>query len=188
MKYILSAIFLSVAVGLTGALHIPEPIPAETRSSETCGDPTHALPFYRQYNPTVVDHFYTNDITNLNAVVATYPVQGVAALVFITQEESTVPFYRLYSAALTDNFYTINTTERDSALNNGYVFGNDPFNFIYPTQICGSVPFYRLNHEKKFDNFYTTSEWERRDFISNQGYTDIEIAGYVLPVTSTQCA
>ncbi|KAJ7835624.1 hypothetical protein B0H13DRAFT_2369230 [Mycena leptocephala] len=140
MKYILSAIFLSVAVGLTGALHIPEPIPAE-------------------YNPTVVDHFYTNDISNLNAAVATYPVQGVAALVFITQEESTVPFYRLYSAALTDNFYTINTTERDSALNNGYVFGNDPFNFIYPTQICGSVPFYRLNHEKKFDNFYTTSEW-----------------------------
>ncbi|KAJ7864188.1 hypothetical protein B0H13DRAFT_1499287, partial [Mycena leptocephala] len=84
--------------------------------------------------------------------------------------------YRLYSAALTDNIYTINTTERDSALNSGYVFGNDPFTFIYPTHIFGSVPFYRLNHEKKF---YTTSEWERRDFISNLGYTNIEIAGYV---------
>jgi hypothetical protein len=44
-----------------------------------------------------------------------------------------------------------------------------------------------LNHEKKFDNFYTTSEWERRDFISNLGYTNIEIAGYVLPVTAALC-
>jgi hypothetical protein len=38
------------------------------------------------------------------------------------------------------------------------------------------------------DNFYTISEAERLDFIANHGYTDIEIAGYVLPVTqSTQC-
>jgi hypothetical protein len=109
--------------------------------------------------------------------------------VFVTQEESTVPFYRLYSSTATDNFYTISTAERDNALNHGYATVNsDPLTFIYPAQICGSVPFYRLYHAVEKDNFYTISEAERLDFIANHGYTDIEIAGYVLPVTqSTQC-
>jgi hypothetical protein len=127
----------------------------------------------------------------LNQAITTfgYAVQSVAALVFVTQEESTVPFYRLLSTTASDNFYTISTTERDNALQNGYVVvAGDPFTYIYPTQVCGSVPYYRLYHETKKDNFYTTSESERLDFIANQGYTDIEISGYVLPVTSTQCA
>jgi hypothetical protein len=117
-----------------------------------------------------------------------YALQGVAALVFGTQEESTAPFYRLANRVTTDNFYTISDTERASALQNGYIVPpNNPVTYIYPTQICASVPFYRLYHEVKIDNFYTTSESERLEFIAN-GYTDIEIAGYVLPVTSTQCA
>ncbi|KAJ7848446.1 hypothetical protein B0H14DRAFT_2675874 [Mycena olivaceomarginata] len=183
MKHILSAIFVSLVVRSTGALLTPA-----TRSPETCGDPTDARPFYRAYNPTEVDHFYTTNVNLVNAANSGWPLQGVAALVFVTQEEATVPFFRLYSAAATDNFYTISTTERDAALQNGYVtVAGDPFTFIYPTQVCGSVPFYRLYHATKKDNFYTTSESERLDFIANQGYTDIEIAGYVLPVTSTQC-
>ncbi|KAJ7912002.1 hypothetical protein B0H13DRAFT_1532705, partial [Mycena leptocephala] len=98
---------------------------------------------------------------------------------FVTQEESTVPFYRLSNAATTDNFYTISTTERDSALQNGYIFGGagtDSVYYIYPTQICGSVPFYRLYQESTKTNFYTISESERLDYIANHGYTDIEIA------------
>ncbi|KAJ6563860.1 hypothetical protein B0H19DRAFT_942391, partial [Mycena capillaripes] len=154
----------------------------------TCGDPIDARPFYRGYNPTEVDHFYTPNVNIVNQVNAGWPLQGVAALVFVAQEESTVPFYRLHSTSATDNFYTISTTERYNAINAGYLLvTGDPFTFIYPTQVCGSVPFYRLYHETKKDNFYTTSESERLDFIANQGYTDIEIAGYVLPVTSTQC-
>jgi hypothetical protein len=115
-----------------------------------------------------------------------YILQGVAAYVFGTQEESTVPFYRLSTTS--DNFYTISETERASALANGYVVPpNNPVTYIYPTQICGSIPFYRLYHAAKTDNFYTTLESERLEFIAD-GYTDIEIAGYVLPATAAQCA
>ncbi|KAF8139376.1 hypothetical protein K438DRAFT_1996052 [Mycena galopus ATCC 62051] len=183
MNYTLSAIFLFVVVGLTSAVN---PGPAETCAPQTCGDPTDALLFYRQYNPTVVDHYYTTDINSLNAVVATYPVQGAAAFVFDTPEESAVRFYRLYTSAGTDNFYTISTTERDAALQSGYIL-TDTAIYIYPTQVCGSVPFYRLYQETEQDNFYTTSESERLNFISNLDYTDIEIARYVLPVTPAQC-
>ncbi|KAJ7292538.1 hypothetical protein C8J57DRAFT_1266265 [Mycena rebaudengoi] len=159
-----------------------------------CGDPIHAVPFYRSYKPAAVDHFYTTNVNIVTRAItgASYSLQGVAALVFVTQEESTVPFYRLAidgPGVAPDNFYTISTTERDNALQNGYLnVSSDPFTFIYPTQVCESVPFYHLFHKTKTDNFYTTSESEGLDFLANQGYTDIGIAGYVLPVTSIQCA
>ncbi|KAJ7026374.1 hypothetical protein C8F04DRAFT_109870 [Mycena alexandri] len=188
MKYLLSAIFLSLAVSLTHARNIIERYQAEIRSPQTCGDPTDALPFYRLYDPTIIDHVYTTNLAVVNADVPSHTFQGVAALVFGTQEESTVPFYRLVNRAAAVNFYTISETERADALQNGYTAPpNNPVTYIYPTQICGSVPFYRLYDEVNTDNFYTTSESERLEFIAN-GYTDIEIAGYVLPVTSTQCA
>ncbi|KAJ6594847.1 hypothetical protein B0H19DRAFT_906510, partial [Mycena capillaripes] len=97
--------------------------------------------------------------------------KGVAAFVFLTQEESTVPFYHLCSSAATDNYYTTSTTERGIAVKNGYVLVTaDPITYIYPTQVCGSAPFYKLYNQAKHDNFYTTSESETLDFIGNQGY------------------
>ncbi|KAJ7787233.1 hypothetical protein B0H14DRAFT_2629631 [Mycena olivaceomarginata] len=155
MKYILSALVLSVAITLTGALNVSESASAERRSSQTCGNPADAQPFYRSYNnPSFVDHYYTASVDFLNTASSSYPLQCVAAFVFVTQEESTVPLYRLSSAAATDNFYTISTAERDNALQNGYiVVPRDPMTYIYPTQVCGSVPFYRLFHKTKLDNF-----------------------------------
>jgi hypothetical protein len=160
------------------------------RSPNTCGNPTDALPLYRIFRPTFANHYYTTSVGLVNnAVVNLQSLEGAAALVFLTQEESTVQFYRLFRTATMDNFYTISTTERDNALQNGYAtVTQEPFTYIYPTQVCGSVPFYRLYHETKQANFYTTSESERLEFIANQGYTDIGIAGYVLSVTSSQCA
>ncbi|KAF7341294.1 hypothetical protein MVEN_01865500 [Mycena venus] len=181
MKYLLSAIFLSVVVRLTGALHISEP------EKRTCGDPSNSLPLYRSYNPTGIDHYYTTDVSKVNQHDSVWALQEVAALVFVDQEESTVPFYRLYNSAVVDNFYTTSMTEAEAALKNGYVNITNDLIYIYPTQICGSVPFYKLYSASGTDNFYTTSESERLDFISNHGYADVEIAGYVLPLTPSQC-
>ncbi|KAJ7185877.1 hypothetical protein C8R46DRAFT_982702, partial [Mycena filopes] len=186
MKYLLPA-FLCVTSGLASALNNSN---STIRSPQTCGNPPDALPFYRSYKSTVVDHFYTTNVQQVNGAIANalYALEGVAALVFGTQEESTVPFYRLYKDTATDNFYTTSTTARDNAMAVGYVpVASDPVTYIYPSQICGSVPFYRLYHETKKDNFYTTSEAERLTFLAN-GYTDIEIAGYVLPITASQCS
>ncbi|KAJ6527569.1 hypothetical protein DFH09DRAFT_1414148 [Mycena vulgaris] len=160
MRYILSTISISVAVASVSAFHIQEPGPHERRSSNTCGDPSDALPFYRIYKPTAVDHIYTTDVNWVHATTS-YPLQGVTALVFVTQERPTVPLYRPYSTALTNNFYTISTTDRDSALKKDTI---SSLKIHSPT-------FIRLS-------FYTTSGSERLDFITNQGYTDIEIAGY----------
>ncbi|KAF8180947.1 hypothetical protein K438DRAFT_1602107, partial [Mycena galopus ATCC 62051] len=152
-----------------------------------CGDPTLTVPFYRGYTSKAVDHVYTTDVTNLSDDIlhSAYVLQGVAAFVFLAQEESTVRLYRLYSTAATDHFYTISTTERDSAVTNGYMPESELI-YTYPTQICGSIPLFRLfSASGKLhnwpDNFYSTSESERQNFITNEGYSDVEIAGYVLP-------
>ncbi|KAJ7692862.1 hypothetical protein B0H17DRAFT_1132842 [Mycena rosella] len=170
-------------------MHSTGQMRTQRRSADTCGNPTDALPFYRSYNPTSVDHFYCSNLNQVNTAITQtgYSLQEVAAMVFVTQKESTVPFYHLWSGPATDSFYTISTTERDNAVKGGYRL-EATTEFIYPTQVCGSVPLYRLYHATKLDNFYTTSESERLDFIANQGYNDIEIAGYVLPVMAgTQC-
>ncbi|KAJ7366096.1 hypothetical protein DFH08DRAFT_613789, partial [Mycena albidolilacea] len=96
--------------------------------------------------------------------------QGVAAPIFVTQEESNVPFYRLVNTSTAHNFYTISKTEIDAALQNEWcVTAADTF-YIYPTQVYGSVPFYRLYNATKMANLYTISESERLDFNANQGY------------------
>ncbi|KAF7349635.1 hypothetical protein MSAN_01689600 [Mycena sanguinolenta] len=182
MKYLLSAIFISVVIRLTGALHISEP------QKGTCGDLGNAVPFYRTYNAAAVDHYYTASVSRVNQFDSQWALQQVAAFVFVDQEDSTVPLYHLYNGNVVDNFYTTSMTEVEAALKIGYqnvTTDVDPMTYIYPTQICGSTPLYRLYSASGTDNFYTTSESERLEVIANNGYADVEIAGYVLPPTPT---
>ncbi|KAJ7760010.1 hypothetical protein B0H16DRAFT_1688904 [Mycena metata] len=182
MYALLTAAYLCITV--VSALKINQPAVAVTRrTTQTCGDPSNAVPYYRTLSTPLSDYYYTADAALVDAVYVdnNYALQGVAGLVFITQEESTVPFYRLTKFAV--NFFTANTTERDIAIQQGYsLTPKDPLTYIYPTEICGAVPFYRMVNTAEQANFYTTSESERLDFLTNQGYTDLGIAGYILPL------
>jgi hypothetical protein len=139
-------------------------------------------------NAVATMHLYSAaPLAVTNEAAPGWVLEGVEGLVFVTQEESTVQFYRLVSAS--DNFYTISTTERDNAIQNGYrdASGGASTAYIYPTEVCGSVPLYRLHSDTKTDNIYTTSKSERVDLIT-EGYTDMGVAGYVVPLTSDACS
>ncbi|KAJ7616118.1 hypothetical protein FB45DRAFT_841768 [Roridomyces roridus] len=152
----------------------------------TCGAPADAVPLYRLFNSRSgsVDHWYTPDAAAVtDAVPKGYAFENVLGLVFLTQEEGTAPLYHVVSASATDNLYTMNLTEVGLDEANGYAsVPNPPTLYIYATQVCGSVPVYRLYSAAGTDSFYTTSEAERLQFIANDGYTDLGIMGYVLPL------
>ncbi|KAF8182983.1 hypothetical protein K438DRAFT_1937611 [Mycena galopus ATCC 62051] len=183
---ILLATLLSIPLSLTAAKNLTTTPRSLARSEETCGDPADSLPFYRIYAASFPLHFYSFDVTDLSAAILSrgYTLQTVAGMVFATQEESTVPFYHLILKSV--HLWTISTAERDTAIQEGYVLETVDQSYIYPTQICGSVPFYHLSTQT--DNFYTTSESERLAFITTEEYTDMGIAGYVLPLPCTQCS
>ncbi|KAF7328358.1 hypothetical protein MVEN_02551300 [Mycena venus] len=187
LKHIL-ALLLFVTVGLTSARNTTgiDASQAAGRSAETCGDPADALPYYR-VSPKNAEYLYFADPALVQTAVGGWTLQAVAGLVFATQEVSTVPFYTLFLKTGGEVLLVANTTELADALNSGYVLSGEPEVYIYPTQICGSVPFYYLNNAAKKSNFYTAVESERLDFITNQGYTDVYIAGYVLPLGCSQC-
>ncbi|KAJ7737053.1 hypothetical protein B0H16DRAFT_1730473 [Mycena metata] len=190
MKHILLALLLSVTVFLTSARNTTSIDAARVagRSAETCGNPADAVLYYTLVVTGTGEYVYFSDLTGVNTELrgGTWTLQAVEAMVFLTQEVSTVPFFRLDSTSAPEVFYTASTTELINALNNGYELVG-PEVYIYPTQICGSVPFYYLRNAAKISNFYTTSESERLAFIAN-GYTDVEISGYVLPVGCSQCS
>ncbi|KAJ7722717.1 hypothetical protein B0H16DRAFT_1473241 [Mycena metata] len=187
MKNILSVIFVLIA-GAISTLDA-KPAPGVTRTTETCGDPTLAVPFYRLFNPSIAHHLYCTGLANIQAVVGpTWPYQALAAFVFLTQEESTVPLHQMVNPTTGDRIYTTNATEVTALQQTGYgVAALEPGYFIYPTQICGSVPFYRLSKVAIHDHFFTASETERIAAIDSQGYADEGIAGYVFAPEPTQC-
>jgi hypothetical protein len=138
-------------------------------------------------NTATTMHLYTAGPLTVTEEAPGWVLEGVEGLVFVTQEESTVQFYRLISTS--DNFYTILTTERDNAIQNGYRDASVGAStaYIYLTEVYGSVPLYRLHSDTKTDNIYTTSKSERVDLIP-EGYTDMGIVGYVVPLTSDACS
>ncbi|KAJ7468176.1 hypothetical protein FB451DRAFT_1258450 [Mycena latifolia] len=189
MKIILSVI-LAFATSVVSALDVESALGVvhlQTRTTETCGDPTLAVPFYRTYNPSVAHHLYCMDLaTTLKTSGWVY--QALAAFVFATQEESTIVLYHMVNPTTFDRIYTTNTTEVNVLEKNGYgQAGGEPFYYIYSTQICGSVPFYRLSNSALRDHFFTTLETERIEAIASQGYADQGIAGYVFAPEPTQC-
>jgi hypothetical protein len=157
---------------------------SQIRSSETCGDPANAVPFYRSYNGAVVDHWYTSKVAEIIVYNPQgYGLQGVTGLVFVTQEPGTTPFYGLYSASNTDHFYTISLDEKATVEKEGYT--NYSVSYIYPMQVCGSIPLFRMYGVSQGDHFYTTSDAEHVSVIANNRYLDQGIAGYILPVGCT---
>lgn len=143
-----------------------------------CGYPT--VPFFRAWSEAMTDHFYTTNITEMEAFFANgYTDQGIAGYILPsdTQAPTAVPLFRLYNAQIGDHAYTTNASERDASSGAGYV-SEGIAGFVYPYQECGTVPFYRLS-DGQSDTFYTTAQVEVDDFIEQLGYRFRNVAAYV---------
>ncbi|KAF9441390.1 hypothetical protein P691DRAFT_779818 [Macrolepiota fuliginosa MF-IS2] len=177
MRFSLPATLFSAlaSVGVAVAVPTTQPVYCEPTSA--------AVPLLRLYNPTVLDHFYTTNVTEANNAVAApqgYTREGTAGLVFPSPGTGTVPLYRLYNATIFDHFYTISASGVDFAVQvAGYTL-EGVAGYVYPAQECGAVPLYRLYSAQQTDHFYTTSAADRDSAISG-GYSDEGVDGYIIP-------
>ncbi|KAJ6462078.1 hypothetical protein C8R45DRAFT_1220579 [Mycena sanguinolenta] len=185
-RLLLSAVYFCIT--LASALHTNQSAAVTPQSRGTCGDPSIAVALYEYFNSGTVDYFLTPG-TSVNSGTGPYNFQGGVGFVFVTNEPSTVPFYRLHKTGNVDtNFWTTSTDEVDSAVAQGFTSElAAPFLHIYPSQICGAVPLFRVSNSGAQANFYTTSESERLEFITNMGYQDLGIAGFIYPFVATDC-
>ncbi|KAJ3512813.1 hypothetical protein NLJ89_g3304 [Agrocybe chaxingu] len=81
------------------------------------------VPFYRLWNPTHTDHFYTTTATEVSSAVLQngYEYEGIAGYIYQNANCGGVPLFRLYSGSSVDHFYTTSASERDNAIRNlGY--------------------------------------------------------------------
>ncbi|KAJ7108785.1 hypothetical protein C8R44DRAFT_744012 [Mycena epipterygia] len=184
MKYLFSIYVLASlasAYALPSGANLLRNIDVQRPTPDTCGNSSDAVPLYTANSAAHLDNFYSTSISQITAVVGAqgYTFQGVAARVFDTQELSTVPLFHLFQNVVIDSFYTASTTERDLALENGYIVGSTD-TFLYPSQICGSIPFYRLYNNAATEHFYTTSASVRASMLASSGWADEGIVGYVL--------
>ncbi|KAJ7775929.1 hypothetical protein DFH07DRAFT_877270 [Mycena maculata] len=150
--------------------------------ADSCAGPSQAAPLYRDWNPSISDHFYTPDLAEYNTANENgYIAEGIRLSIFSTQVAGSVQFIRLWNALIGDHFYTTNATEAQVATGGGYIIETQAEKmYIYPTQLCGSVPLYRAYSAGGTDHFYTINATEMNG-AEDSGWAYEWIAGYVFP-------
>ncbi|KAL4259222.1 hypothetical protein AB1N83_009653 [Pleurotus pulmonarius] len=162
------------------AASIP-PVNETLTNTDPCPRPHTEVPFFRAFNPSRVDHFYTTSLQELATAthLGGYSREGTEGFIFPSQEASTVPLYRLFNPARSDHFYTTNEAEAIRATGLGWnrqgIAG-----YVLNQPICGSAPLFRLYNAGNVDHFYTTSTAERDSFLRSGLYGDEGIAAFVL--------
>lgn len=165
------------------AFPISDVLTARSTTSSSIDQLLNLGPWYRAYNPSIRDHFYTPNINEWHNAINNlgYKVEGIACRIHSTHEYGTASFYRVYNPTIYYHFYTTSKPERDHAIRNLGYHDEGITGYIYPETILYTVPLYRLYNPSATDHFYTVSVTERDNAAANLGYSDEGIAGYVLP-------
>lgn len=78
---------------------------------------TGTVPFYREYNSSSNDHFYTTS----NTIPVGYGYEGTLGYVYTTQVTGTIPLYRYFKTS-GGHFYTTDINELGGGNNQGYTY------------------------------------------------------------------
>jgi Repeat of unknown function (DUF5648) len=126
--------------------------------------------FYRLYNQTTGDQFYTiNPNDPAFRLDSGYVYERIAAIVADGPGDNLVPFHQLYNGDTGDHFYTIDQNEVDYAVQfAGYVYEKVAA-YVRPVD-AGSPRFYRAYNETTGDHFYTTDQNEYNNAVQHLGY------------------
>lgn len=96
------------------------------------------VPLFRQWNPSIADHFYTIDpVERDSALSAGYLDNGLAGFVYPSQICGSTPFFGLYAASVVEHYYTTNATTRASLLATGKWSDEGITAYVLNSNPCG---------------------------------------------------
>ncbi|KAH7678419.1 hypothetical protein AAVH_41681 [Aphelenchoides avenae] len=127
---------------------------------------------------------YTTDVTERNALINNgFVDEGITGCVFSSSgPDGFVPFYRLYHPVTHDHLMTTSNTERVNAEKLGFKYERT-VGYIARRISNGASPHFnilcRLYSEQAKDHLYTADPEERRVALTNGGYKDEGVAGWM---------
>jgi N-acetyl-anhydromuramyl-L-alanine amidase AmpD len=143
-------------------------------SNETTGTPSSRL--FRIYQQNSDFHFFTNSLSEFNAVVAqgnTGEATGKEGFgVVLTQLSGTAALHRIYVPSTGAHYYTFNDAERDTlvASGGGGSFIAEPdMGFIYTAQTAGTIEVFRLYNIPRGVHLFTDSVSEKDAILAAYG-------------------
>jgi len=117
--------------------------------------PGAAVPLYRYYNATAVDHFYTTNFAELQTGRGGYAYEGEQCAVYAEQKPGTVALHRYYNAVAADHLYTTTPAELEPDAH-GYAYEGVQC-WVLERPQPGTVPLFRYYNASSVDHFYTTA-------------------------------
>jgi len=144
-------------------------------------------PVYRIYSPVTTEHLYTADLNEYDTLATRgWTQEGVAFDWYsgpITLDGvDAEPMYRLYNAADQQHLWTSALNEYNTLKAvTGMWSAEGIVGYVFPTAVASSAPLYRLIYPFAADmHLWTTNLNEINTLISQDGWTEEGIAGYVL--------
>jgi hypothetical protein len=146
-----------------------------------------AAPFYRYWNPSYADHYYTstrNDYSLRQQGWINY--DGCEANIYTSQPAGTVPLHQYWNTTTKDHYYTVYRDDTGLALI-GYNY-EQVAGYVYSSysQPAGTIPLYRYWNTRLKDHLYTTV-WDDYGRASGGGWVFEKVEAYVLPPQANRC-
>jgi RHS repeat-associated protein len=149
------------------------------------------VPFYRTFNPNVVDHFYCANHDHIQTAKSQgYKFEKTEGFVShkpfqTTDLKNIFRFYKTddVNPRASFHYYTIDETDKDQKIIDGWVYEGIT-GYCYGNYHENTVKLYHLELNQttpdiRRDHFYTTSEIEKNNAINKFGYEDRGFIGYV---------
>lgn len=148
------------------------------------GDPNMA-PFFRTFNPSTGDHFYTTSHNEAqDSAKYGYHSEDWMGYIHRSSKENTQPLFRLFNPILGDHFYTINENERNIALSQHGYQNEGVVGYVEKQRSLGTHPLLRLYNPTTHDHFYVMDYLgmgasEAQMAVAKYGYVMEGVMGYI---------
>ncbi len=140
--------------------------------------PSGTVPFYRYWNPSVTDHYYTTNFSELGWATSGWEFGHIECYIYPTQASGTTPLYGYWNPYIGDHYFTTNFNELGYGAYGWTLSG--VAGYIYPTQQSGTVPLHQYWNASIGDHFFTIN-LEELGTSGSYGWSYESISGYVIP-------